>query len=90
MYKFPFSSKKCLPLCLQVHVVFKASSPNTKEVALQFLNSLSKCYVTVEVVIANRLTSAILTQVGSSYVLTAPWHGLCMGVAPPPHHMLDS
>mmetsp|Transcript_5648 Transcript_5648/g.17167 ORF Transcript_5648/g.17167 Transcript_5648/m.17167 type:complete len:335 (+) Transcript_5648:2346-3350(+) len=46
-----------------VHVVFKASSPNTKEVALQFLHSLTKCYVSVEVVLTSQLTSAILTQV---------------------------
>ncbi|KAG1671383.1 hypothetical protein FOA52_011880 [Chlamydomonas sp. UWO 241] len=47
----------------KVHVVFKAISPNTKEIALKFLRSLTKPHVSVEVVLANQLTSAILTQV---------------------------
>eukprot|EP00955_Chlamydomonas_euryale_P058749 357202-Chlamydomonas_euryale.AAC.11 len=57
---------------LQVHVVFKASSPNTKEVALQFLHSLTKCYVSVEVVLTSQLTSAILTQALTWALFPAP------------------
>eukprot|EP00955_Chlamydomonas_euryale_P095447 364938-Chlamydomonas_euryale.AAC.18 len=42
----------------------QAVSNNTKRVAKRFLGSLQKCCVSVEIVIANQITSAILTQAG--------------------------
>lgn len=56
-----FSS--CCRLALQVHVVVKATDNNMKRVAKRFLSSLARCYISLEIIIPNQITSAILTQV---------------------------
>ena len=41
----------------------KATNNNMKRVAKRFLDSLARCYISLEIIIPNQITSAILTQV---------------------------